>query len=127
LRGEEVKLRIILVLATTWNLMVSGKPRPPFKAGERTPVTHYTGGWVVPGTDLDTEPTGKIIASGGHRIPVVHSVVRHCTDRATKASLIFSNRFFCSKQGFWRLRILRGIQSLVAMSPNVRLLEALYL
>jgi hypothetical protein len=78
-------------------------------------------------TGMDTEPRGKILCFSWHRSPVVQSAVRHCTDRAIPAPSVFSNRLFWSKQGLWRLRILRGIQSLVAMSPNVRLLEALHL
>jgi hypothetical protein len=31
--------------------------------GERTPGTHWTGGWVGPRAGLDTEDRGKILSS----------------------------------------------------------------
>jgi hypothetical protein len=34
---------------------------PRFTPGERTPGTHYTGGWVGPRAGLDTEARGKIL------------------------------------------------------------------
>jgi hypothetical protein len=39
--------------------VVSVTPRPPFTPGERTPGTHFTGGWVGP--RADTEVRGKIL------------------------------------------------------------------
>jgi hypothetical protein len=39
--------------------VVSVTPRPRFSPGERTPGTHYTGGWVCPRAGLDTEVSGK--------------------------------------------------------------------
>jgi hypothetical protein len=36
-------------------------PRPRFTPGERTPGTHWTGGWVGPRAGLDTEVRGKIL------------------------------------------------------------------
>jgi hypothetical protein len=33
-----------------------------FIAGERTPGTHWTGGWVGPRAGLDTEARGKILS-----------------------------------------------------------------
>jgi hypothetical protein len=41
--------------------VVSVTHRPPFTPGERTPSTHCTEGWVVPGAGLDTEVKGKIL------------------------------------------------------------------
>jgi hypothetical protein len=38
--------------------VVSVTPRPRFTPGERTPGTHYTGGWVGPRAGLDTEAGG---------------------------------------------------------------------
>jgi hypothetical protein len=32
-----------------------------FTPGERTPGTHFTGGWVGPRADLDTEARGEIL------------------------------------------------------------------
>jgi hypothetical protein len=65
--------------------MVSITPRPLFTPGERTPGTHWRGGWVGPRAGLDTEDRGKILCpcrgSNPDR-PVVHPVVRHYTDWA---------------------------------------------
>jgi hypothetical protein len=54
---------------------------------ERTPSTHCTGGWVGLRAGLDTEVRGKILCPyrGSNPVrPVVQSVVRHYTDRATR-------------------------------------------
>jgi hypothetical protein len=51
--------------------------------GERTLVTHCTGGWVGLRAGLDIEVRGKTLcACRGSNLdrPVVQSVVRHCTD-----------------------------------------------
>jgi hypothetical protein len=40
-------------------LVVSITPQPRFTSGERTPGTHWTGGWVGPTGSLDTEDSGK--------------------------------------------------------------------
>jgi hypothetical protein len=42
--------------------VVSVTPRPRFSPGERTPVTHCTGGSVGPRAGLDTEARGKILS-----------------------------------------------------------------
>jgi hypothetical protein len=53
----------------------------------KDPGTHCTGGWVGPRAGLDAGARGKqSSASVGDRTPVVQSVVRHYTDRATPAS-----------------------------------------
>jgi hypothetical protein len=43
---------------------VSGQrqPRSRFTPGERTPGTHWTGGWVGSRAGLDTEARGNIIS-----------------------------------------------------------------
>jgi hypothetical protein len=68
--------------------VISVTPRPHFTPGERTPGTHWTGGWVGPRAGLDTEARGKIFClcqgSNPDR-PVAQSVVRHYTDFATSA------------------------------------------
>jgi hypothetical protein len=51
--GEEVKLLLILNLGTRWGWVVSVTPRPRFTPRERTPGTHYIGGWVDPKAGLD--------------------------------------------------------------------------
>jgi hypothetical protein len=57
-----------------------------FTPGERTPGTHWTGGWVGPRAGLDTEVTGKILCpcrgSNPDRL-VVQSVFWHYTAWAT--------------------------------------------
>jgi hypothetical protein len=46
--------------------VLSVTPRPRFTPGEKTPGTHWTGGWVGPTAGLDTEARGKIFASPGN-------------------------------------------------------------
>jgi hypothetical protein len=67
---------------------VSGQvtPRPRFSPGERTPGTHWTGGWVGPRAALDTEVREKIpyLCRGSNLDrSVVQSVATHYTDLAT--------------------------------------------
>jgi hypothetical protein len=53
-----------------------------FTPGERTPGTHWTGGWVGPRAGLDTEATGKILCPRRESNPdrrVVQPVARHYT------------------------------------------------
>jgi hypothetical protein len=50
-----------------------------FTPGERTPGTHWTGGWVGPRAGPDTEARGKILSSrreSNPDRPVVQPVVR---------------------------------------------------
>jgi hypothetical protein len=63
---------IILDLGTRW-WVVSITPRPRFYPGERTPSTHWTGGWVGPRAGLDTEAGGKILCPAGNRTPIARS------------------------------------------------------
>jgi hypothetical protein len=42
--------------------VVSITPRPRFTPGERTPSTHWTGGWVGPRSSLDAEARRKILS-----------------------------------------------------------------
>jgi hypothetical protein len=86
--GEEEKLLLIHDLGARGGWVVSVTPRPRFTPGERTPDTHWTGGWVGPRAGLNTEARGKInCLSRGSNLdrPVVQSVARHCTDWATPA------------------------------------------
>jgi hypothetical protein len=81
--GEEVYLLLILGLGTRWG--VSGQLHAPavLCPGERTLVTHCTGGWVSPRVGLDTEVIGKILCPCRGSNPdrsVFQSVVRHYTD-----------------------------------------------
>jgi hypothetical protein len=61
LGGKEVQLLIILDLGTTWGWVVSVMPQPRFIPGERTPGTHWIGGWVGPRAGLDTGGRRKIL------------------------------------------------------------------
>jgi hypothetical protein len=61
LGGEEVWLLLIHDLGTRWGWVVSVTPQPRFTPGERTPGTHWTGGWMGPRAGLDTEARGKFI------------------------------------------------------------------
>jgi hypothetical protein len=60
----------------------ASRPSCAFTPRERTPGTHWTGGWVSPRASLDTEATGKILClhreSNPDR-PVVQPIVRHYT------------------------------------------------
>jgi hypothetical protein len=58
----------------------ASRPGRAFTPGERTPGTHWTGGWVGPRAGLDTEPRGKILCprrDSNHDRLVVQPVVRH--------------------------------------------------
>jgi hypothetical protein len=73
---------------------VSGQRHAPTALcpGERTPGTHCTGDWVGPRAGLDTEVRGKILClcqGSNPDHPVVQSVVRYYTDRATPAPEIY--------------------------------------
>jgi hypothetical protein len=86
--GGEVQLLLIHDLGTRLGWVISVTPRPRFNPGERTPpYNHCTGSWVYPRAGLDTEARGNILClcrgSNVNR-PVVHPVVRHYTDWATR-------------------------------------------
>jgi hypothetical protein len=60
-REEEVQLLLILNLGTRWGWLVSVTPRPRFTPGEKTPSTHWAGGWVAPRAGLDAGARRKIL------------------------------------------------------------------
>jgi hypothetical protein len=73
---------------TRWGEWSAARPGRVFTAGERTPGTHCTGGWVDPRAGLDTEVRGKILCpcrGSNFDRPVVQPVVRHYTAWATPA------------------------------------------
>jgi hypothetical protein len=61
--GEEVLLLLVLNLGTRWGWAVSITPWLPFTPRERTPGTHWTGGWVGPRASLDAETKRKVLVS----------------------------------------------------------------
>jgi hypothetical protein len=69
-----VLLLLILDLGTRWGWVVSVKPRPRFSPSERTPGTHWIGGWMGLRIGLDIEARRKLFASDGNQISVVQSV-----------------------------------------------------
>jgi hypothetical protein len=65
---------------------VSVTPRPRFTPGERTPGTHWIGGWVGPTAGLDAGARRKILCpcrGSNLNRPTVQPVVRHYTAWAT--------------------------------------------
>jgi hypothetical protein len=69
---------------------VSGQHHAPvlFYPRERTPGTHWTGGWVGLGVSLDAGARRKISAPVGDRTPIIQPVVRHYTAWVTTAPLL---------------------------------------
>jgi hypothetical protein len=61
-----------------WSASRPGRALPP---GERTPGTHWIGGWVGPRAGLDTGARRKICPCWGSNLdrPIVQPVVRHYT------------------------------------------------
>jgi hypothetical protein len=59
LGGEDIYLLLILDLDTR---VVNVMPWPHFTPRERTPGTHWIGGWVGPRASLDTEARGNILS-----------------------------------------------------------------
>jgi hypothetical protein len=59
---------------------VSGQrhARPRFTPRERTPGTHWTGGWVGPRAGMDTETRGKILVIAGDRTSIARSSSTYC-------------------------------------------------
>jgi hypothetical protein len=87
LEGEEVYLLLIHDLGTKWAWLVSVTPLTCFTPGERTPGTHWTGGWVGPRAGLDTEARRRILCpcrGSNLYLPVVQFVARHYTAWATR-------------------------------------------
>jgi hypothetical protein len=58
---EEVWLLLILNLSTRWGQVVSVMPQLHFSPGERTPSTHWIGGWVGLRACLDAGTRIKIL------------------------------------------------------------------
>jgi hypothetical protein len=96
LRGEEVQLLLIHDLGTRWGWVVSITHRPRFTPRERTPGTHWTGGWVGPTAGMDTEARGKLLCHRrGSNLdrPVIQPVIRHYTAWANPAPIILEYHF----------------------------------
>jgi hypothetical protein len=80
---------------------VSGQRHAPaaLYPRERTPGTHWTGGWVGPRAGLDTEDRGKILCpcrESNLDRPVVQPVVRHYTAWANPAPGAWGERRYSS-------------------------------
>jgi hypothetical protein len=56
-----------------WGEWSASRPGRGFTPGERTPGTHWTGGWVGPRTGLDTEDRGKTICPCRGSTPIARS------------------------------------------------------
>jgi hypothetical protein len=72
-----------------WVVSVTLWPR--FTPRERTPGTHWIGGWVGPWSGLDTEATGKILYPFRGSNPdrqVVQSVASHYTDWVPRLTIL---------------------------------------
>jgi hypothetical protein len=67
----------------------ASRPSRAFTPGERTPSTHWSGGWVGPRAGLDTEEEKILCPCRGSNPdrPVVQPVVRHYTAWANPAPL----------------------------------------
>jgi hypothetical protein len=78
--GEEYSSYSFTTSALDGGEWSASRPGRALTPGERTPGTHWTGGWVGPRAGLDTETRGKILSpcrgSNPDR-PVVQPVVRH--------------------------------------------------
>jgi hypothetical protein len=101
--GREVQLLLILNLGTRWGWVVSVTPWPRFTPGERTPSTHWIGGWVGPRAGLDAGARRKILCPcQGSNLdrPIVQPVVRHYTAWATVAPIYPS-----VQQQMWRMMV----------------------
>jgi hypothetical protein len=80
LGGEEVQLLLILDLGTRWGWVVSITQWLHFTPGERTPCTHWIGGWVGPRAGLDAGARRKILCPCWESNPdrPAHSQTLYC-------------------------------------------------
>jgi hypothetical protein len=70
-----------------WSASRPGRALPP---GERTPGTHYTGGWVGPRAGLDAGARRKILClcwGSNPSRPVRSQTIKHYTDWTTPAPM----------------------------------------
>jgi hypothetical protein len=73
LGGEVVLLLLILDLRVIWGVSDQLHALAALCPGERTPGTHYTGGWVGRRAGLDTELEEISLACAGDRTPIARS------------------------------------------------------
>jgi hypothetical protein len=79
-----------LTSATRWGWVVSVMPWPHFTPRERTPGTHWIGGWVGLRAGLDAGARRKILCpcrGSNLNHPIIQPVVRHYTAWATAAPI----------------------------------------
>jgi hypothetical protein len=90
--GEEVQQILILHLDTRWGRVVSVTPRPRFTPGERTPGTHWTGGWVGPRAGLNAGARRKILCPcrGSNPDRSVRSQTLYCLSYRGSARIYIS-------------------------------------
>jgi hypothetical protein len=91
LRGEEVRLLLILDLGTRLRWVVSVTPRQCFTPGERTPGNHWTRCWGTPElvwTQRIEEKSFRLCRGSNLDRQVVRPVARHCTHWATRLTKI---------------------------------------
>jgi hypothetical protein len=103
-RGNKALLILDFGARCGWEISVT--PRSRFSpGGERTPSTHWTGGWVRPRAGLDTEARGKILSpvpGNEPRSPGHPAVAIHYTDWATRLTEICpSTHYFISDMHRW--------------------------
>jgi hypothetical protein len=80
--GEELlQLLLFLDFGTRWDghCHAEGSVSPRVN----DPAMYWIGGWVDINAGLVTKARGKYFVSASDRTPVVQSIVRHYTDRAT--------------------------------------------
>jgi hypothetical protein len=84
--GEKVWPLLILNLGTRWGKRSESRPGRALAPCERTPGTHFSGGWVGPRAGLDTEARGKILSP----LPGIEprSSGRPCCSRVTRLAAL---------------------------------------
>jgi hypothetical protein len=118
---EEVQIILILDLGTRWGWVVSITPWPRFSSRERTPGTHWIGGWVGLRAGLDTEARGKILSP-------LPEIERRSTGRPARSQTLaytdWATRLKSKWTSYvlspsWSLVLLRDISTSAAHFPKI--------